>query len=184
VPPTTETVAFIAAAGTAVGALIGATSGGFVNFALERARERRRALAGARLVRLDLSLTASFIRDAEHDHCWWVFNDAAVLASWDQYAEAIAPRLSPEQFEDVTQSVGELTRFAREIRLSPRSEGVPFWSLSTQAVAAMKVFRTNATKAHDALASLAKEKRLAEGKLLHDDQPQSPELAAPMPSAG
>jgi ABC-type transport system involved in cytochrome c biogenesis permease subunit len=70
-----ETVAWIAAAGTAAGALIGSAAGGIVGFTLERARERRRAFAGARLVRLDLSLTASALRDAEHDAKWWVFRD-------------------------------------------------------------------------------------------------------------
>ncbi len=69
----TETVAWIAAGGAVAGALIGSAAGGAVSFALERTRERRRAFAGARLVRLDLSLTASALRDAEHDGKWWEF---------------------------------------------------------------------------------------------------------------
>jgi hypothetical protein len=169
-----ETVAWIAAAGTAAGALIGSSAGGVVQFVLDRARERRRAKAGARLVRLDLSLIASALRDSEHDLKWWVFRDETVLASWEQYAEAIAPRLTPEQFEDVTQAVGELTRWVREIRKTSRDESEPYWTLPPSMVENLKTFRENATKAHNALADLAGEKPLPERELLHEDQAPTP----------
>jgi hypothetical protein len=90
-----ETVAWIAAGGTAAGALIGSTAGGLVSFAVERARERRRAFAGARLVRLDLSLTASALRDAEHDSKWWVFRDVDPMLAWTEFSEILSVRLSP-----------------------------------------------------------------------------------------
>jgi uncharacterized membrane protein YccC len=90
----TETVAWIAAGGAVAGALIGSAAGGVVSFALERVRERRHALAGARLVRLDLSLVASALRDAEHDSKWWVFRDIDPMPAWSRYAETLSIRLS------------------------------------------------------------------------------------------
>jgi membrane protein YqaA with SNARE-associated domain len=62
-----ETVALIAAGGTAVGALIGSTTGGLVDFWLDRARERRRAKVGARMVRADLALAASRLKAMEDE---------------------------------------------------------------------------------------------------------------------
>jgi hypothetical protein len=98
----TETVALIAAGGTAAGALIGSTAGGVVSSVLERKREKRRAFARARLVRLDLSLMASALRDAEHDARWWQFRDIDPMPAWTEYAETLSVRISPAQFEDVT----------------------------------------------------------------------------------
>jgi hypothetical protein len=46
-------------------------------------------------------------------------------------------------------------------------------------VAALRVFRGNATKAHYALVALAGETPLAGGKLLREDQPPTPSLIAP-----
>jgi hypothetical protein len=165
------TVAWIAAGGTAAGALIGSAAGGLVSHALERARDRRRAVAGARLVRLDLALTASAIRDAEHDKKWWIFRDADVVPAWMEYADTLSPRLSPAEFEDVTQSVGELTRFAREIRTAPRGRDEPYWwTLPPAMIPMLVVMRENATKAYNALAKVAKDNPVPTGQLLHDDQ--------------
>jgi hypothetical protein len=166
-----ETVAWIAAGGTAVGALIGSTAGGLVSHALERARDRRRALAGARLVRLDLSLTASAIRDAEHDKKWWTFRDVDAIPAWAEYADTLSARLSPEEFEDVTQSVSELTRFAREIQRAPRGPSERYWwELPPAMIPKLTVMRENATKAYNALANVAKDHPVPPGQLLHDDQ--------------
>jgi hypothetical protein len=167
----TETVAWIAAGGAVAGALIGSAAGGVVSYMLERARDRRRALAGARLVRLDLSLTASAIRDAEGDKKWWVFRDVDAIPAWAEYADTLSGRLSPEEFEDVTQSVSELTRFAREIQKAPRGPDEPYWwALPTAMIDQLVVMRENATKAYDALANVAKDKPVQAGQLLHDDQ--------------
>lgn len=166
-----ETVAWIAVCGTAAGALIGSGAGGLVSRSLERGRERRRALAGARLVRLDLSLTASAIRDAEHDKKWWTFRDVDAIPSWAEYADVLSVYLSPTEFEDVTQSVGELTRFAREIQKAPRgSDELHWWTLPAPMIPRLVVMRTNATKAYNALAKVAKDSALPSGKLLHDEQ--------------
>jgi hypothetical protein len=170
-PVDTDTVAWIAAAGTAAGALIGSAAGGLVSFALERARERRKALAGARLLRLDLSLTASALRDAEHDQKWWVFRDVEPMPSWSEYADTLTVRLTPEQLEDVTQSVSELLRYSREIQKAPRSASVPYWELSDKELRAVHTMRGNATKAFNALAEVAQDPEVVpKGELLHDKQ--------------
>lgn len=167
-----ETVAWIAAAGTAAGALIGSTAGGVVGFALDRARERRRAFAGARLVRLDLSLTASALRDAEHDSRWWVFRDVDPMMAWSTYAEALSVRLSAAQFEAVTQSVSELSRFSRHIRDAPRDPAVPYWTLAPESVEKLREMREHATRAFNELGPLAQDADVvADGSLLHDEQP-------------
>jgi hypothetical protein len=167
-----ETVALIAAAGTAAGALIGSTSGGVIQFRLDRAREKRRAFAGARLVRLEISLTASALRDAEHDAKWWVFWDDDPLPAWEAYAEALSVRLTPDEFEAVTQSVWEMSRFSEEIRKAPMDDpNGGYWTLSPKAVGKLKDMRANATAAFNALAKIAKDPDVVEaGKLLHEDQ--------------
>jgi hypothetical protein len=166
-----ETVAWIAAAGTAAGALIGSAAGGIVGFTLERARERRGAFAGARLVRLDLSLTASALRDAEHDAKWWVFRDVDPMPAWTEYAEALSAHLSSAQLEAVTQSVSELSRFSRHIRDAPRDPDVPYWTMSPAAVDKLSEMREHATAAFNALAALAKDAEVVPaGELLHEAQ--------------
>jgi hypothetical protein len=165
-----ETVALIAAAGTAAGALIGSTSGGVIQFRLDRAREKRRAFAGARLVRLEISLTASALRDAEHDAKWWVFWEDDPLPAWERYAEALSVRLTPDEFEAVTQSVSEMSRFSKHIREAPM-DGHGYWTLSPKAVGKLKEMREHATAAFNALAKIAKDPGVVEsGKVLHDDQ--------------
>lgn len=170
----TETVAWIAAGGAVAGALIGSAAGGVVSFALERAHERRRALAGARLVRLDLSLTASALRDAEHDAKWWEFRDVDPMPAWTEYAETLSVRLSPIQFEDVTQSVSELSRFSKHIRDTPRARQEPYWTLSQSAVDRLRDMREHATSAFNALAKVAEDPEIVPaGQLLHQDQQQT-----------
>lgn len=165
-----ETVAWIAAGGTAAGALIGAATGGVVRFVLDRAQERRRAFAGARLVRLEISLTASALRDAEHDGKWWVFWEADPLPAWERYAEALSVRLTPAEFEAVTQSVSEMSRFSKHVRETPM-DGHGYWTLNAEAVRLLRDMRAKATAAHNALAKIAKDPDVTPaGKLLHDGQ--------------
>lgn len=167
----TETVAWIAAGGAVAGAFIGSAAGGLVSFTLERARERRRALAGARLVRLDLSLTASALRDAEHDGRWWVFRDVDPMPAWTEYAEILSVHLSALQFEEVTQSVSEMSRFSKHIRDTPRNADEPYWTLTPAALEKLRDMREHATKAFNALSRVAQDANLVPaGQMLHDDQ--------------
>jgi hypothetical protein len=165
-----DVVALIAAGGTAAGALIGSAAGGVADFILDRAKERRRALAGARLVRLELSLMASTIRDSEHDSKWWVFSDQSPASSWGRYAESIGPSLTPDEFEAVTQAISDMDRFATHIAGAPKAPDVPYWDLSDKAVSGLQAMRAGATSAYNALANVAKDQPMAPGELLHDDQ--------------
>jgi len=96
------------------GALIGATTGGIVDFVLERLREKRDAKVGARLVRLDLALAASQIRSAEADGKWWVFFNTT-MHGWEAHRTSLAARLNEDAFEAITQSVAELQRFGADM---------------------------------------------------------------------
>ncbi len=151
--------------GATLGALIGATAGGFVDFTLERLREGRDAKVGARLVRLDLALAAGQIKDAEGTGQWWVFFDTT-MEGWAAHRASLAARLSDSDFEAVTQSVAELERFGADMKQAPLEPGASFRTLSPTSVAALNTMRRNATLAYNALAKLAKGDQSAE--LLHD----------------
>jgi len=167
-----ETAAWIAVVGTALGALIGATTGGLVDFVLERLREARDAKVGARLVRLDLALAASQMKEAEDTGQWWVFFDTK-MEGWAAHRASLAARLSDEDFETVTQSVAELERFGADMKQAPLEPNTSFRALSPSSIAPLRKMRTNATLAYDALARLAKGERSA--GLLHEAVEASPE---------
>ena len=162
-----ETVAWIAAAGTAVGALIGSASGGAVEFGLERLRQGRLARIGARLLRVELAFAASLIKLVENDSKWWVYYDMEMPA-WEKYQDPLAGRLNAEEFEAVAQSVGELRELWDKVRKAPRPEGRQYWTLGDDSVSSAHVLREHATEAYNALARVAKQERI-EGCLLHDD---------------
>jgi hypothetical protein len=88
-----ETVALIAAGGTAVGALIGAATGGAVNYSLDNLRNRRQARIAARLVRRDLHLAASHFSVVEAEGKWYPEYQVST-ASFDRYEEILADKLS------------------------------------------------------------------------------------------
>ena len=159
-----ETVALIAAAGAALGALIGAASGGVVEFLLDRAREKRDAKVGARLVRLDLALAASQLKAAEGEGKWWVFYSTS-MEGWEAHRTSLAARLDDDDFETVTQSVAELQRFGVQVKQMTPAQGRSFHDLGLSA-AVFGRMRENATNAYNALAKLAKQ-RPVQG-LLHD----------------
>jgi hypothetical protein len=99
-----------------------------------------------------------------------VFWEDDPLPAWERYAEALSVRLTPDEFETVTQSVSEMSRFSKQIREAPM-DGHGYWTLSPKAVAGLKTMRENATAAFNALAKIAKDPGVVEpGKLLHDDQ--------------
>ena len=91
----TETVALIAAGGAILGALIGAASGGVVDYLLERQREKRRAKIGGRLVRLDLREVVTTLRGAETTGRWAPAVGLAMRA-WPQYQDALSAQLSTD----------------------------------------------------------------------------------------
>jgi hypothetical protein len=149
----TETVALIAAGGTAVDALVGATAGGLVDFVLDRIRDRREAKVGARLTMLDLSRATSQIINAESEGRWWVFYETRMPA-WNARSGVLAAKLSPEAFERVTQSMSELERFADHMTKTPKPPDAEAWHIAATSEELDRM-RRNATAAYNALAPLA-----------------------------
>lgn len=164
VSASTETVALIASAGTAVGAVVGATAGGVVDLAIARASERRDAKAGARLVRADLAVAASQLREAEHEGKWWAFFNTRMDA-WAAHRASLSARLDDARFEVVTQAVMELERFGADMKQAPLAPGASFRDVSASSTA-LRTMRENATAAYNALADEA-EGRPVNG-LLHE----------------
>jgi hypothetical protein len=56
-------------------------------------RERREAKVGARLVRTDLALAASHLKNAEDDGKWWPFYRLS-MGAWSSYRSALAAVLN------------------------------------------------------------------------------------------
>ena len=160
-----ETVAWIAAAGAVLGALIGASTGGAVDFVMERMREGRDAKVGARLVRLDLALAASQLKQTEEDGRWWVFFNTR-MDGWAVHKTSLTARLDNDDFETVTQAVAELERFGADMRQAPLEEGASFRVIPDSALPQIRAMRTNATKAFNALAPIAE--GATTNRLLHD----------------
>jgi hypothetical protein len=174
-----ETAAWIAVLGALGGALIGATVGGIVDFILDRVRERREAMVGARLARADISTAASYLKDAEDNGQWWVFFETP-MEGWHAHRPALSGRLTPEEFEVVSQSVMELERFGKAMRQSPFQPGSPYEELPEASLRRLNDMRTDATAAFNTLQRLAGGERITTG-LLHDKRtkPHPPEGVAP-----
>lgn len=169
-----ETAAWIAVVGALGGALIGATVGGIVDFILERVRERREALVGARLVRDDIAIAASLLKEAEDDGKWWVWFETP-MDGWHAHRTALGARLTPEEFEVVTQSVVELERLGKAMDQSPIQPGSGYRDIP--AADKLRVMRGDATAAFNTLQRLAGGERIDTG-LLHDTRRE------PSPPAG
>ena len=163
-PVSTETVAFIAASGAIAGALVGSVAGGVGDFRLERAREKRRAMVGARMVRAELATAAGRLKAIEDEGVWWDFYEFPMRA-WATYEDALTARL--EDVETVTQAVMGLTVISERMAKRPRT-GPPGSTPVTDTDAVHRV-RGDATAAHNALAKLAGSEPVV--GLLHDDPP-------------
>lgn len=164
-PVSAETVAYIAAGGTAVGALIGATAGGVVDLLMARSTVKRRAKVGARLVRGDLAMAASHLRSAEKDGRWWVYYDTNMQA-WEEYRDALADRLNDADMETVSQSTMELAHFHEKLERAP--EPPAGYRSLPKSGPALRIMRENATKAWNALAGPAEGETIT--GLLHEDE--------------
>jgi hypothetical protein len=159
----TESVALIAAAGTAVGALIGSATGGVMDFWLDRARERRRAKVGARMVRAELAMAASRLKAIEDEKKWWNFYEFPMPA-WSVYEDALTARLKPDKLEPVTQAVLGLRVVTDAARAAGRHPTLPYQPYEDSAT--VRRVREEATAGYNALASLAGERKVS--GLLHD----------------
>jgi hypothetical protein len=93
------------------------------------------------------------------------------MPAWAEFGEILSVRLSAAQFESVTQSVSELSRFSRHIRDTPRVTEEPYWTLPPSTLEKVRDMREHATKAFNALAKVAKDDDVVpEGQLLHEGQ--------------
>ncbi len=92
----TEAIALIAAGGTAVGALIGSTSGRIIDFWLDRARERRNARTAARLIRGDLEWCVAVL-DGLHEGRTEL-KDVSLLYEGGPLVKACVSLLTPSLF--------------------------------------------------------------------------------------
>lgn len=146
------TVAWIAVAGTLLGSLIGATAGGVVDYILERNQTRKRAMVGARLVRLDLSVAAQKMKFAETDRTWVRHYDTAMIA-WSKYEDALAHELDGESFKVISEAAIGLAWFD-ETFLGTLKDTDHF-ELNEKSVTQIEGLRKEITKAYNTLASLA-----------------------------
>src|SRR4051794_4485636 len=90
-----------------LGAIVGAATGGVVDYWLERRREIHEARAGARLLQAELSAAASQLEAVGRERKWWVFYEMP-LPAWDGYRGVLSAQLEPGEWMTVSQSVVEL----------------------------------------------------------------------------
>ncbi len=110
-------------------------------------------------------MAASHLRAAEKDLKWWVYYDTT-MASWTEYRDALAARLTDDDFETVSQSTMELARLHGELAKAPKAD-LGFRPMP-QSGPAFLVMRDNATKAWNVLAGPAKGSKMT--GLLHDHE--------------
>jgi hypothetical protein len=89
------------------GALVGATAGGLVEFAVTSVRDRGLARTAARLVLADLRNADFTLRGAERSKKW---NGGETIRTegWDEYQAVLAGRLDQAEFQAVTDSIAML----------------------------------------------------------------------------
>jgi len=157
----TETVAFIAAGGAIVGSIVGSTVGGTMDFVLDRLREGRRGRVGARMVRVDLSMAASRLKNMEERKRWWTTTELP-MNSWKLYEDALTARLDPDSLRAVTHSVVGLQTLSDSMqatfrRVTPTMEYIDV----SREVKEIHGLRKDATAAYNALANLAGDRTVA-----------------------
>jgi hypothetical protein len=144
--------AAVTALATLAGVIVGAVVGGWVNYKLERRREKAQGRAGARLVRMDLAIAAEQLKDAYAEAMWWPFYNVR-LESWDRYRDVIAIAVGANDWVTVSQSAIELQHTDEGFRKMPAADKAR--ALTERSEADLANMRTNAIKAFNALAKLA-----------------------------
>jgi hypothetical protein len=140
---------------------------------LARRSEEAQAKASARVLAGELSLVASRIKDmVVDDHRWFGFDDLR-LPHWKEHGWIVARELSAEQWETVSQSALELewvtTGMDKSFAPGGPHEGERVAPIGPDGVESFRRAWKNATKAYNALTSLAKIPR--ESGLLHESLP-------------
>jgi hypothetical protein len=162
---------------TPVATVVAVFVGGFVTWLVQQRLARRgeqaEAKASARVIAGDISVVASRIKDmAVDDHRWFGFDDLR-LPHWKDHGWIVARELSAEDWETVSQSALELewVTAGMEKSFAPGGphEGERVALISPDGVRSFRRAWENATKAYNALASLADIPR--ERRLLHEAVP-------------
>jgi hypothetical protein len=152
----TEAVAFIAAGAALLGGVLGALTGGVVDWALERRRERAKAKAGARLIRSKLHTVAVQIGISESDGHWrsaWEMS----LEEWESYRDVLAPALSVSQWAAVDNGVRLIRLLDYGIKVVETEEDGPKARtfLAPSAIEGLPELREVARLAYNALGPIA-----------------------------
>jgi hypothetical protein len=157
----------IAAAAGIFGAVLGATTGGGINFWLEKRREATRARAGARLLRADFEHAAAMFGVAQASKRWILSLDVEV-DGWDDFRDVLAAQLDSSQWDEVDTAV-RLIRSVQEAQEATRRQYVsaerpmpPSRSLDAQEIEQMGRQRNQARLAYNVLAQLARGQRAGE----------------------
>lgn len=149
----------IAAAAGIFGAILGATTGGGINFWMDRRREQIRARAGARLLRSDFEKVAATFGFASTVQQWTPHLDLKI-AGWDDFRDVIATQLTAADWDEVNAAQTMVRNFqeAQEAtrRLqNPAADTSPTKQLNPIEAAFMDGIRKQMTKAYNVLAPLA-----------------------------
>jgi hypothetical protein len=157
----------IAAAAGIFGAILGATTGGGINFWLEKRREATQARAGARLLRADFEHAAAMFGVAEASKRWILSLDVEVHG-WNDFRDVLAAQLDSSQWDEVDTAV-RLIRSVQEAQEATRRQYAsaerpmpPSRSLDQDEVEQMAYQRNQARLAYNVLAPLAKGRQVDE----------------------
>lgn len=135
------------------GVVVGAVVGGVVDLKLEKRKENAQGRAGARLLRVDLSVAVQQIESAIAELTWWPFYELR-LEPWDRYRDVLAVALDPEAWGVVSQSAMELQALGNGMRNAPGSDGRARRVGDTM-TKSLVLMRANAIRAFNALCDLA-----------------------------
>lgn len=142
------------AVGALGGALIGVVAGGVVESALEWRREKKLAMAGARLVASDLADADTKLHEMQTLGKVLVYRSFP-MSNWNEYRSVLATRLDGKAFEAVSRSIVQIKDFSTnrdEVLKEDRTFDVP--------PDVFNGMRDNAANAYNALAGLAGHERV------------------------
>lgn len=158
---------------TVVAVFVGGLVTWLVQQRLARRSEHAQAKAAARMIAGDISMAASRIKDmAVDDPRWFGFDDLR-LPHWTDHGRIVARELSTEDWDTVSQSALELewVTAGMEKSFAPGGphEGARVAPIAPDQVESFQRAWQNATKAYNALASIAEIQ--PEPGLLHESLP-------------
>lgn len=160
-----------------LGVILGAVVGGVVDLRLEKRKEEAQGRAGARLLRVDLSVAVAQVESAIAELTWWPFYELR-MDPWDRYRDVLAVALDPEEWGAVSQSAMELQAFGHGMRNAPGADRGR--RLGAKAADSLVLMRANAIRAFNALCDLADD----DERLEPSDPPEPGSKPASAPTVG